>query len=97
LGGIGGMTMRRVVVLGAGTAGTMVVNKLRRRLERGDWQITAVDASDRHFYQPGYLFLPFGGYSPDEVVKPRQRFIADGWTWSTARWTASTRTPTPRC
>jgi sulfide:quinone oxidoreductase len=33
---------------------------------------------DRHFYQPGYLFLPFGGYTMDEVVKPRQRFIPDG-------------------
>jgi sulfide:quinone oxidoreductase len=70
--------MRRLLVLGAGTAGTMVVNKLRRRLDRADWQITTVDASDRHFYQPGYLFLPFGGYTPDEVVKPRHRFIPDG-------------------
>jgi sulfide:quinone oxidoreductase len=70
--------MRRLVVLGAGTAGTMVVNKLRRRLDRAEWQITAVDASDRHFYQPGYLFLPFGGYTTDEVVKPRRRFIPDG-------------------
>jgi sulfide:quinone oxidoreductase len=70
--------MRRLLVLGAGTAGTMVVNKLRRRLDRADWQITTVDASDRHFYQPGYLFLPFRGYTPDEVVKPRHRFIPDG-------------------
>ncbi len=70
--------MRRLLVLGAGTAGTMVVNKLRRRLDRAQWQITVVDESDRHFYQPGYLFLPFGGYTPDEVVKPRQRFIPKG-------------------
>ena len=70
--------MRRLLVLGAGTAGTMVVNKLRHRLDKAEWQITAVDESDRHFYQPGYLFIPFGGYTPDEVVKPRQRFIPDG-------------------
>jgi sulfide:quinone oxidoreductase len=70
--------MKRLLVLGAGTAGTMVVNKLRHRLDRADWQITVVDQSDRHFYQPGYLFIPFGTYGPDEVVQPRQRFIPDG-------------------
>jgi sulfide:quinone oxidoreductase len=70
--------MKRLLVLGAGTAGTMVVNKLRHRLDKTEWQITAVDASDRHFYQPGYLFIPFGAYTPDEVVKPRQRFIPHG-------------------
>ena len=55
--------MRRLLVLGAGTAGTMVVNKLRHRLAREDWQITVVEPSDTHYYQPGYLFLPFGMYS----------------------------------
>ena len=56
--------MRRLVVLGAGTAGTMVVNKLRRRLAREEWQISVVDPSDKHFYQPGFLFVPFGRYTP---------------------------------
>jgi sulfide:quinone oxidoreductase len=69
--------MRRLVVLGAGTAGTMVVNKLRRRLG-GDWQITIVEQSDVHCYQPGYLFLPFGSYAPDDVIKPTRRFIPGG-------------------
>jgi sulfide:quinone oxidoreductase len=70
--------MKRLLVLGAGTAGTMVVNKLRPRLADTQWRITVVDQSDRHFYQPGYLFIPFGMYTPDEVVKPRQRFVPDG-------------------
>jgi len=70
--------MKRLLVLGAGTAGTMVVNRLRRRLDAAEWQIAVVDQSDRHFYQPGFLFVPFGVYSPDEVVKPRQRFIPGG-------------------
>jgi sulfide:quinone oxidoreductase len=70
--------MRRLLVLGAGTAGTMVVNKLRHRLDPADWEITVVDQSDRHFYQPGYLFIPFGTYTPEEVVKPRRQFVPDG-------------------
>ncbi|MGB2838622.1 MAG: NAD(P)/FAD-dependent oxidoreductase, partial [Actinomycetes bacterium] len=62
--------MKRLLVLGGGTAGTMVVNKLRPRLARDEWQITVVDQRDVHYYQPGYLFIPFGAYTPDEVVKP---------------------------
>ncbi|MGZ4596024.1 MAG: type III sulfide quinone reductase, selenoprotein subtype [Actinomycetes bacterium] len=69
--------MSRLLVLGAGTAGTMVVNKLRRRLG-GDWRITAVEQSEVHYYQPGYLFLPFGSYSPADLVRPTRRFIPDG-------------------
>jgi sulfide:quinone oxidoreductase len=70
--------MKRLLVLGGGTAGTMVVNKLRRRLDRAQWQITVVDQNDTHMYQPGFLFIPFGGYRPDQVVKPRRQFIPDG-------------------
>jgi sulfide:quinone oxidoreductase len=70
--------MRRLVVLGGGTAGTMVVNKLRRRLPDDEWAITVVDRDDVHVYQPGLLLLPFGVYRPDELVKPRQRFIPPG-------------------
>jgi len=70
--------MRRLLVLGGGTAGTMIVNKLHRRLAREDWQITVVDRDDDHLYQPGYLFLPFGAYMPDQVVRKRHGFIPDG-------------------
>jgi sulfide:quinone oxidoreductase len=70
--------MRDLLVLGAGTAGTMVVNKLRPRLPASEWRITIVDQSEEHHYQPGYLFVPFGTYRPDEIVKPRQRLITRG-------------------
>jgi sulfide:quinone oxidoreductase len=70
--------MKRLVVLGAGTAGTMVVNKLRRCLDRAEWSITVVDQNGDHLYQPGLLLLPFGVYEPEELVKPRARFIPDG-------------------
>jgi sulfide:quinone oxidoreductase len=69
---------RHLLVLGAGTAGTMVVNKLRPRLAPDDWDITIVDRSEEHHYQPGYLFVPFGTYRPEEIVKPRARLIAGG-------------------
>ena len=52
--------MKRLVVLGSGTAGTMVANKLRPRLDRSNWSITVVDQDGEHVYQPGLLLLPFG-------------------------------------
>ena len=43
-----------------------------------DWSITVVDQDDAHLYQPGLLLLPFGVYTPDELVKPRRRFLPSG-------------------
>jgi sulfide:quinone oxidoreductase len=69
--------MRRLVILGGGTAGTMAANKLRRRLG-ARWQVAVVDQSDAHVYQPGFLFIPFGTYRPDDIVKPRAKFLSGG-------------------
>ena len=69
---------KRLLVLGAGTAGTMIVNKLRRRLKSGEWSITVVDSDDVHPYQPGFLFLPFGIYTPDQINRSRHAFLPDG-------------------
>lgn len=70
--------MKRLLVLGAGTAGTMVVNRLHRLLDRGEWQITVVDQDATHYYQPGFLFIPFGVYQKQDVIKRKQEFIPHG-------------------
>jgi len=70
--------VKKLLVLGAGTAGTMIVNRLRRRLDVGEWDITVVDQDDVHHYQPGYLFLPFGTYSPKQVTRSRHATLPDG-------------------
>ena len=70
--------MKRLVVLGAGTAGTMVVNKLHRVLPRAVWEIVVVEPSPVHLYQPGLLFLPFGRYEPADLVKPNQPLLPPG-------------------
>ncbi len=67
--------MKNLLILGGGTAGTMAANKLRRKLDKAEWQITVVDQHDKHDYQPGYLFIPFGIYQPDEVRKSRRKFL----------------------
>ena len=70
--------MKKLLVLGAGTAGTMIVNRLRRRLDAADWEITVVDQDDVHHYQPGYLFVPFGTYSPEQITRSRHATLPDG-------------------
>jgi sulfide:quinone oxidoreductase len=71
-------TPKSLVVLGAGTAGTMVANKLRHRLPKSDWKIMVVDKTDIHDYQPGYLFIPFGMNTPEQIRKSTHAFIHDG-------------------
>ena len=70
--------MKHLLILGGGTAGTMIANKLRRRLDRAEWMVIVVDRDDEHHYQPGYLFIPFGGYGADDVVRQRRKLFAAG-------------------
>jgi len=70
--------MRKLLVLGAGTAGTMIANKLHRHLDDHEWKITVVDRDDDHHYQPGYLFIPFGTYTRDDIVRTRHHYLHDG-------------------
>src|SRR5437016_4857624 len=62
---------KRLVVLGAGTAGTLLANQLRRRLSTEELQIDVVDRDDMHVYQPGLLFVPFGLAKPETLVRSR--------------------------
>jgi len=68
---------KKIVVLGAGTAGTIVSNNLRRHLP-ADWEITVIDRDDEHIYQPGLLFVPFGIQKVNTLIKSRKKYITSG-------------------
>ena len=70
--------MRKLVILGAGTAGTMMLNKFANELDSGEWSITIVDQFETHYYQPGFLFIPFGIYNKKDVIKPKRDFFPSG-------------------
>ena len=70
--------MKNLVILGAGTAGTMMANHLVSKLPKKEWQITIVDQYKTHYYQPGFLFLPFDIYTEDQVKKVGKKFIPNG-------------------
>lgn len=73
--------MKNIVILGAGTAGTMMANHLRPKLDKKEWAITIVDQYKTHYYQPGFLFLPFDIYKPKEIKKSIAKFIPKGVKW----------------
>jgi sulfide:quinone oxidoreductase len=70
--------MKKLLILGAGTGGTIMANKMRQVLERDEWEITIVDQFKTHYYQPGFLFIPFGKYAKKDVIKPKNNFIPIG-------------------
>ena len=72
------MARKQIVILGGGTGGTMTANRLRRRFGIEEAEIHIVDRDDRHVYQPGLLFVPFGLAHVDEIVRPRRRQLRNG-------------------
>ncbi len=72
--------MRKIVILGAGTAGTMMANRLCENLsteiDQNKISVTVIDEDRVHIYQPGLLFIPFSVYrSKEDVLKPRDVFL----------------------
>ncbi|NOZ57866.1 MAG: NAD(P)/FAD-dependent oxidoreductase [Calditrichaeota bacterium] len=70
--------MKKLLILGAGTGGTIMANKLRPVLDPLEWDITIVDQEEVHYYQPGFLFIPFGIYNRNDVIKPKRDFLPAG-------------------
>ncbi len=66
------------MILGGGTGGTLMANRLRRRFDADEADIHVVDRDDRHVYQPGLLFVPFGLTQIEEIVRPRRRQLGNG-------------------
>ena len=69
---------QRIVILGAGTGGTMMANRLRKAHSLDDVEIIVVDRDDDHVYQPGLLFVPFGLARPAEITRPRATQLRNG-------------------
>lgn len=67
--------MKNLIILGAGTAGTMMANHLVSKLSDKEWKIHIVDQYKTHYYQPGFLFLPFDIYTEAQVKKVGKKFI----------------------
>ncbi len=70
--------MQRIVVIGAGSGGLMAANRMRRALSRDEAEITVLERSDRHIYQPGFVPLLFDLEKPENLVKPTKDLLLKG-------------------
>lgn len=63
--------MKKILIVGGGTAGTILGNNLARRLsgeiKAGKLRIIMLTASDKHMYQPGLLYVAFGKMVPNDL------------------------------
>lgn len=75
--------MKHLIILGAGTGGTLVANRMVERLDARHWTVTVVDPEVTHLYQPGLLALPFGSHDESELQRPRGATLDPRITWHT--------------
>src|SRR5262245_32129883 len=70
------MAPSEIVILGGGVGGTLVANLLARKLTRKQANITVIDRTGRHTYQPGWLYVPFGGAPPERLERAERSLLA---------------------
>lgn len=69
----------KIVIVGGGTAGITVAARLRRALQHPD--ITLVEPSARHQYQPGYTLIASGVFKPERTTREEKDLIPRGVRW----------------
>ncbi|WP_277554028.1 NAD(P)/FAD-dependent oxidoreductase [Halobaculum limi] len=70
-----------VVIVGAGTGGSVLANDLAERLDTeihaGDVQVTLINDSPDHVYKPVWLYVPFGMREPEDGRRPLSELVDD--------------------
>jgi sulfide:quinone oxidoreductase len=73
--------MERIVILGGGVGGTLTANllvkQLRKRIDAGQVSVTVVDATGRHTYQPGFMYIAMGGERAEKLERPERSLLDD--------------------
>ncbi len=69
--------MKKLLILGAGTGGTIMANYFARRLDKSEWWLV-MDRDDTHYYQPGFLFIPFGFTTIEKITRKKSKFLPKG-------------------
>ncbi|MCL4328083.1 MAG: NAD(P)/FAD-dependent oxidoreductase [Candidatus Thermoplasmatota archaeon] len=69
---------KKVLILGDGAAGTMMGNKLRFHSDPSDIQITVLGNSEKHYFKPDGVSIPFGFKDYRNSVKPTRSLFNFG-------------------
>ena len=76
--------MKTVVIVGGGSGGMSTANhlayKLRDNIKNREVKVVLFDGSGQHYYQPGFLEIPFDMMAPASTYRPMLRLAAEGVT-----------------
>lgn len=71
-------TMKHIVIIGGGTGGIMVATQL---LKKGQKNITVIEPSLNHFYQPAWTLVGANDYNFEDTKKPMSELMPDDVNW----------------
>ena len=73
--------MKRIVILGGGVGGTLTANllakRLRRQIDKGAVELIVVDATGKHVYQPGFMYIAMGGERAERLERAERSLLDD--------------------
>lgn len=70
--------MKRIVIIGGGSAGVMFANRMRREFSEDEVELTVIEKSEQHIYQPAYTLLVFDLDEVENIVKPTKDLFYEG-------------------
>jgi sulfide:quinone oxidoreductase len=71
--------VKHLLILGGGVGGTLTANllsrKLRRQIDAGEVEVTVVDQTGAHVYQPGFMYIAMGGERAERLQRPERSLL----------------------
>ncbi|MEJ2272718.1 MAG: FAD/NAD(P)-binding oxidoreductase [Candidatus Bathyarchaeota archaeon] len=67
--------MKKVLIIGGGSGGTILANILARKTSSKELSITVIDSQENHIYQPGLLYVAFGNENPKKLLKKERKLL----------------------
>ena len=73
------MPAKKIIIVGGGNAGLSVASQLLRKDK--SLQITIIDPSEKHYYQPAWTLVGAGIFDINKTVRNEKDYIPKGTTW----------------
>lgn len=71
--------MKKILIIGGGTGGTMTANnlvkKFQEEIDNGEVEITLISNSEYHFYKPGAMYIAFNMATSREFIRKEKSLL----------------------